>query len=100
MSSRRWFWPALLLVLVVVFFALNRGIYVGSKIETAQLSDVYPVPFYKKHCRYLFLNGIKQVFTSAESTREDAERIACATLKPEPVIHRRRKPVVAPSDSQ
>jgi hypothetical protein len=72
-------------------FALNRGVYVGSKIETARLSEDYPVPFYKKHCRYLFFNGVQQVWTTSESTREEAENIACATLKPEPVIRRRHK---------
>jgi hypothetical protein len=59
--------------------------------ETARLSDNYPVPFYKKHCRYLFFNGIQQVWTASESTREEAENISCAPLKGEPVIHRRRK---------
>jgi hypothetical protein len=78
-------------VVALAGYGLNRGVYVGSKIETAKLSDDYPVPFYKKHCRYLFFTGVQQVWTSSESTREEAENIACATLKPEPVIHRRRK---------
>ena len=73
-------------------YGLNRGVLVGSRIETARLSDVYPVPFYKKHCSYLFFNGIQQVWTSSESTREEAEQSSCAALKSEPVIHRRRKP--------
>jgi hypothetical protein len=81
-----------LAVVALAFYALNRGILVGSKIETARLSDEYPVPFYKKHCRYLFFTGIQQVWTSSESTREEAENISCATLKHEPVIHRRHKP--------
>lgn len=73
-------------------YGLNRGVLVGSRIETARLSDAYPVPFYKKHCSYLFFNGIQQVWTSSESTREEAEQSSCAALKSEPVIHRRRKP--------
>ena len=73
-------------------YGLNRGVLVGSRIETARLSDVYPVPFYKKHCSYLFFNGIQQVWTSSESTREEAEQSSCAALKSEPVIRRRRKP--------
>jgi hypothetical protein len=81
-----------LAVVVPAFYALNRGVLVGSRIETARLSDDYPVPFYKKHCRYLFFTGVQQVWTSSESTREEAENIACATLKHEPVIHRRHKP--------
>jgi hypothetical protein len=81
-----------LAVVVLVGYGLNRGILVGSRIETARLSDDYPVPFYKKHCRYLFFNGIEQVWTSSESTREEAEKSSCAPLKSEPVIHRRRKP--------
>jgi hypothetical protein len=79
-----------LAAIVLAGYGLNRGVYVGSKIETARLSNDYPVPFYKKHCRYLFFNGVQQVWTSSESTREEAEKISCATLKGEPVIHRRR----------
>ena len=72
-------------------YALNRGVLIGSKIEAAQLSDAYPVPFYKKHCKYLFFKGVQQVWTSSESTREEAENSSCASLKNEPVIRRRRK---------
>jgi hypothetical protein len=79
-----------LAAIVLAGYGLNRGIYVGSRIETARLSSDYPVPFYKKHCRYLFFNGVQQVWTSSESTRAEAEKISCATLKGEPVIHRRR----------
>ncbi len=88
--SARWALPGLV-ILILAGYGLNRGILVGSKIETARLSDDYPVPFYKKHCRYLFFTGVQQVWTASESTREEAENISCATLKPEPVIHRRRK---------
>jgi hypothetical protein len=72
-------------------YALNRGVLIGSRVETAQLSDAYPVPFYKKHCKYLFFNGVQQVWTSSESTRAEAENSSCASLKNEPVIRRRRK---------
>lgn len=91
LPSARW---ALLGVAVVIAsaYGLNRGILVGSKIETARLSADYPVPFYRKHCRYLFFNGIQQVLTNSESTREEAENSSCAPLKREPII-RRRKPV-------
>jgi hypothetical protein len=91
LSPTRW---ALLGVAVFLSagYLLNRGVLVGSRIETARLSDAYPVPFYKKHCRYLFFNGIQQVWTSSESTIAEAERSSCASLKSEPVIHRRRKP--------
>ena len=78
-------------VIVLAGYSLNRGVYVGSAIEAARLSDQYPVPFYKKHCRYLFFTGVQQVWTSSESTREEAVNISCATLKPEPIIHRRHK---------
>jgi hypothetical protein len=80
-----------LAVVVPAGYVLNRGVLVGSKIETARLSDDYPVPFYKKHCRYLFFTGIQQAWTSSESTREEAENSSCATLKREPIIHRRHK---------
>jgi hypothetical protein len=91
LPSARWALVGLAVVLLVGY-GLNRGVLVGSRIETARLSDDYPVPFYKKHCRYLFFSGIQQVWTSAESTREEAEKRSCASLKSEPVIHRRRKP--------
>jgi hypothetical protein len=78
-------------IVLAAGYALNRGILIGSTIETAQLSDAYPVPFYKKHCKYLFFTGVQQVWTSSESTREQAESSSCASLKPEPVIHRKRK---------
>jgi hypothetical protein len=87
--SARWAIPAVMVVLLG--YGLNRGILVGSKIEGAKLSDVYPVPFFKKHCSYLFFNGIQQVWTSSESTEEDAKRSSCAALKREPLIHRRHK---------
>jgi hypothetical protein len=87
--------PWVLLGLAVILslgYGLNRGILVGSKIESAQLSDAYPVPFFKKHCRYLFFTGVQQVWTSSESTREEAEQSSCAALKSQPILHRRRKP--------
>jgi len=90
-------WPSLcwallgLAVIIAAGYALNRGVLVGSRIETARLSDAYPVPFYKKHCSYLFFTGVQQVWTAAESTREEAEQASCAPLKNEPVIHKRRK---------
>ena len=84
-------WVLGLLVIVLAGYGLNRGILVGSKIETAKLSDDYPVPFYKKHCRYLFFTGIQQVWSTSESTREEAEQASCAALKPGPIIHRKHK---------
>jgi hypothetical protein len=82
-----------LAVIIAAGYSLNRGVLVGSRIETARLSDAYPVPFFKKHCSYLFFNGVQEVWTSAESTREAAEQSSCGPLKNEPIIHRRRKPV-------
>ena len=78
-------------MVVLAGYALNRGVLVGSRIETARLSDDYPVPFYKKHCRYLFFTGIQQVWTTSESTREEAEQASCAALKRDPIIHRRHR---------
>ena len=91
LPSIRWTLLGLAVVLSAGY-GLNRGILVGSKIETARLSDDYPVPFYRKHCRYLFFNGVQQVLTNSESTREEAESSSCAPLKQEPIIRRRRKP--------
>jgi len=89
--SARWALLGLAIVMLAGY-ALNRGVLVGSRIETARLSDDYPVPFYKKHCRYLFFTGVQQVWTSSETTREEAEKSSCAPLKSEPVIHRRHRP--------
>jgi hypothetical protein len=63
-----------LAVVLIAGYGLNRGILVGSRTEAARLSDAYPVPFYKRHCRYLFFTGVQQVWASSESTREDAEK--------------------------
>jgi len=93
LSSSRWaLYGLAVLVVAIAAYGLNRGILIGSRIEAARLSDDYPVPFYKKHCRYLFFTGVKQVWTSAESTKEDAAKDSCATLKPEAIIHRRHTP--------
>lgn len=93
MKLRSGVWALLGLAIVVSSgYALNRGVLIGSRIDTAQLSDAYPVPFYKKHCTYLFFNGVQHVWTSSESTRAEAESSSCASLKNEPVIRRRRKP--------
>ena len=94
LSPARWALLGLgLAVILSAAYFLNRGVLVGSRIETARLSDDYPVPFYKKHCRYLFFTGIQQVWTASESTREEAEQSSCASLKAEPIIHRRRKSI-------
>jgi hypothetical protein len=93
LPSARWtLFGLAVLIFLLAGYGLNRGILVGSRIEKTQLSDDYPVPFYKKHCHYLFFTGVQQVWTSSESTREEAEKSSCAPLKSEPVIHRRRKP--------
>ncbi|MGH6641482.1 MAG: hypothetical protein ACRED3_02180 [Bradyrhizobium sp.] len=91
LPSARWALLGLA-VIIAAGYALNRGVLVGSRIEAARLSDDYPVPFFKKHCSYLFFNGVQEVWTNAESTRAEAEQSSCGPLKNEPVIHRRRKP--------
>ena len=90
LSRTHWALLGVAVVLAAGYF-LNRGVLVGSRIETAKLSDDYPVPFYKKHCRYLFFTGVQQVWTSSESSRAEAEKSSCAALKREPVIHRRHR---------
>jgi hypothetical protein len=93
MKLRSAVWVLLALAVVLIAgYSLNRGVLIGSRIETAKLSDAYPVPFYKKHCKYLFFTGVQQVWTSSESTREEAEKSSCASLKHEPVMRKRRKP--------
>jgi hypothetical protein len=77
MRSRTAGWILGVAVIALAFYALNRGVLVGSKIEAAKLSDDYPVPFYKKHCRYLFFTGIQQVWTTSESTRKSSTPAGC-----------------------
>jgi hypothetical protein len=92
LPSARWIWALVgVAALVLAGYGLNRGILVGSKIETARLSDAYPVPFFKKHCSYLFFTGVQQVWTQSVSTKAEAEKSSCAALKSEPVLRRRRK---------
>jgi hypothetical protein len=91
LPSLRWALPGLAIVMLAGY-GLNRGILIGATVESARLSDAYPFPFYKKHCRYIFFNGVQQVWTNSVSTREEAEKSSCAPLKSEPVFHRRRKP--------
>jgi hypothetical protein len=93
MKLRSAVWVLLALAVVLIAgYSLNRGVLIGSRIETAKLSDAYPVQFYKKHCKYLFFTGVQQVWTSSESTREEAEKSSCASLKHVPVMRKRRKP--------
>lgn len=91
--SARWIWISMAVaVLMLAGYGLNRGILVGSRIEAAKLSNDYPLPFFKKHCSYLFFTGVQQVWTESVSTREEAAKSSCAGLKSEPVLRRRRKP--------
>lgn len=93
LRSARWIWIVVAIAVVMLAgYGLNRGILVGSKIETAKLSEDYPLPFFKKHCSYLFFTGVQQVWTESVSTREEAAKGSCAALKSEPVLRRRRKP--------
>lgn len=40
----------------------------------AQQHD-YPLPFFKKHCSYLFFTGVQQVWTRSVSTRKKLRRV-------------------------
>jgi hypothetical protein len=91
--TARWIWILVAAAVVMLAgYGLNRGILVGSRIETARLSDAYPLPFFKKHCSYLFLSGVQQVWTESVSTKEEAAKNSCAALKSEPVLRRHRRP--------
>jgi hypothetical protein len=62
-------------VIALAGYSLNRGLHVGSTIEAARLSDQYPVPFYKKHCRYFVLErraaGLDKLQTHPGRSREE-----------------------------
>jgi hypothetical protein len=43
------------IVLALALYGLDRGIYVGSSLESVGQSGL------EKHCRYLFIRGISEV---------------------------------------
>jgi hypothetical protein len=69
-------------VIALAGYSLNRGLHVGSTIEAARRSDQYPVPFYKKHCRYFVLErraaGLDKLQTHPGRSREE---LLCAAEK-------------------
>ncbi len=51
-------------------YGLNRGVLVGSKIETARLSDDYPVPFYKKNIAAICSSTVSNRYGQAPNPLE------------------------------
>lgn len=60
-----------LAVIILAFYALNRGLFVGSSIAVAY--DGGSRPFYHQTCHYLYLNGIEHEEGGRRETREEAE---------------------------
>jgi hypothetical protein len=68
-------------VVALIGYVLNRGLYIGSTMEVTQLSERFPVPYYKKYCRYLYLNGVDLAFANSDTDREKAENAFCSPLR-------------------
>ena len=67
-----------LIVIVLIFYVLNRGVYVGSEINN-YLSDGSPL--FHKDCRYFHLSGISKVYAGGNRDRREAEDYFCPPLK-------------------
>ena len=72
-----------LAVVMLVGYVLNRGLYIGSEIEftTLTLNDGNTVPYYKKYCHYLYLNGVQVVWVNSKRDRSEVEQTFCSPLR-------------------
>jgi hypothetical protein len=69
-----------LAVVVLIGYALNRGLYVGSSVDVSMRQGEGKF-LYSKSCHYLYLNGVRNIIGGLESpSREGAESTSCAPL--------------------
>jgi hypothetical protein len=69
-----------LAVVVLVGYALSRGLYVGSNIDVSMRQGEGKF-LYSKSCHYLYFNGVRDISGGLESpSRESAESTSCAPL--------------------
>ena len=67
-----------LTMIVLIGYVLNRGLYVGSTTNPKRLENGMA---YEKTCRYLYLNGVHEVWVAIELTRGAADRAFCPPIK-------------------
>ena len=63
-----------LVAAVMIYYALNRGLYFGSGVEKQDLS---PWVLYRVNCLYLFPTGVTTIYGESRDTREKAENDLC-----------------------
>lgn len=74
-------WAFFGLAVVLLFgYLLNRGIYIGATVtpyyRDGKLSHYY------KHCKYLYFNGVREVWTGPNSeSLEETEKSFCPPLE-------------------
>jgi hypothetical protein len=79
---------AALVILGFAAFALDRGIYVGSKLYVAGADCCPDLDYLQKRCRYLFITGISEIDAHdgtipAPRAKTDIEAFSAAIKKPE-----------------
>lgn len=75
-----------LTVVILTGYLLNRGIYVGSSIrmkynEVRYKDGSAQLPYFNKYCQYLYLNGVREEWTTGSFERDEAEDGFCAPLR-------------------
>jgi hypothetical protein len=61
-------------------YVLTRGLYIGSTVDVSMRQGEGKF-LYSKTCRYLYLTGVRDIGSGAESpSRETAEAMPCAPL--------------------
>jgi hypothetical protein len=69
-----------LAVVVLIGYALSRGLYIGSSIDVSTREGEGRF-LYSKSCRYLYLDGVHGITSGSESSsRESVEARSCALL--------------------
>lgn len=79
---------AVLFVVVLAAYALDRGIYVGSKRYVVGADCCPDVDYIQKRCRYLFVTGISEIDAHdgqmpAPGARRNIAALSTALQKPE-----------------
>ncbi|RXH05193.1 hypothetical protein [Bradyrhizobium vignae] len=70
-----------LIVVLVIGYLLNQGVYVGSSIEMVGSFNSDGQPAYRKRCTYLYLNGTRVEEGMDSRSRAGADWF-CAPLHP------------------
>jgi hypothetical protein len=75
-----------LAVLALIFYGLDRGIFIGSEVRFNERAAQQGGSYYSYECRYLYLSGIRTVFGSGTGKTEDeaASEGFCPTFGPNP----------------